>query len=212
MLGQLPVALRRQGARFCRQSNGSIVPCSPPATPPIGALMGAAVDYSHASNIRTALQASLDSAVLAGAQYGDSVALSVFNANLQPKGSTVATPTFNSNANGTYSGSATAVVPMNFVGALGVSSVNVSAKPTAVSLQRAPLCALALNPATSNAFQVTGTGVFTAKGCAVQANSTSKNAISSTGSASAKADEFCVVGSGSGRFSPRPTTGCTAVI
>ena len=211
MLGQLPVALTRQGARFCRQSDGSIVPVFALALLPICGLIGAAVDYSRASNIRTGLQGSLDSAVLAGAQYGDSVALAVFNANFQPKGSTVATPNFNSNANGSYSGSVTAVVPMTFVGAVGVSSVNVGAKATAISLQRAPLCALALNPVTSGAFQVTGTGVFTAKGCAVQVNSTSANAISSTGTASAKADEFCVAGKGSGRFSPSPTTGCPAV-
>src|SRR3954467_8388582 len=91
MFSRIRVAL----GKFCefkRNSEGSIVSTFALSLVPVVGLVGAAVDYSAASNARTSLQVALDAALIAGAKDGSAdwanTAMNTFNANLNAKGAT----------------------------------------------------------------------------------------------------------------------------
>src|SRR5919204_5175487 len=92
-----------------QQSEGSVTPMFALSLVPMIGLVGAAVEYSQANNIRTGLQGALDAAVLAAARDGtfnwQTVATNVFNANLPTKGGSIGTPVFTKTDDGTYKGS-----------------------------------------------------------------------------------------------------------
>src|SRR5713101_4428571 len=125
-------ALRKLFVRCAREGDASILPTFALALVPVMGMVGAAVDYSRAGSVRTGLQAALDAAILAGARDGTAnwinVALSNFNANMQSKGSSVSTPTFVHNEDGSYSGSVTASLSTAFMGILGTSSMPLTAQ------------------------------------------------------------------------------------
>jgi hypothetical protein len=50
--------------RICEDRAASVIPLLAIAIVPIMGAAGAAIDYSHAANVRTALQAALDSTAL----------------------------------------------------------------------------------------------------------------------------------------------------
>src|SRR5205823_6193227 len=131
MLGHILVALKTLCNRLRRDTRGSVLPTFVLTLIPMLAAVGAAIDYTRASHVRAALQATLDSAVLAGAKDATSnwaqVALNTFNGNVVSHGSTVATPTFTPN-NSLYTGSVTAAVPTDFGAILNMSSINVSVR------------------------------------------------------------------------------------
>jgi Flp pilus assembly protein TadG len=70
MTAPMRTMLQSLACRFLLQSQGSVAPLLALALVPIVGLVGAAVDYSRASDVRTKLQAAMDSAVLAGAHDG----------------------------------------------------------------------------------------------------------------------------------------------
>jgi hypothetical protein len=171
------VALKTLCRRFGRDSRGSVVTTFTLTLIPILGAVGAAVDYTRANNVKAALQASLDSAVLAGAKDATSnwaqVALNVFNGNVQSKGSTVATPTFTVN-NGKYTGSVTAAVPTEFIGILHISSMNVSVTSVSAAAS-APdgACILTLDhgkPFSHISMTFNGNPSINLSGCTLQSN------------------------------------------
>src|SRR5262245_66124852 len=92
--------------RFSQDGRGSIAMVFALALIPIMVAVGAAIDYSRANSVKAVLQATLDSALLAGAKDGSSswaqVAQNVFQANLSAKSSASLTPTFSLGNNGAY--------------------------------------------------------------------------------------------------------------
>jgi Flp pilus assembly protein TadG len=137
MFTKMHTALRHLASRFIRERDGSVLPTFVLALVPMIGMVGAAVDYSGASGVKTSLQATLDAAVLAGAKDGTSnwaqTALTVFNGTVAAKArSTVATPKFTLNGT-TYTGTVTASVPTNFVGIFGMKSINVSVLSAALA-------------------------------------------------------------------------------
>src|SRR5215831_503471 len=88
----------RSLASFWHCSEASLVPIFAVALVPIVALVGTAVDYSRANNIRSQMQNALDAAVLAGARDDTAswtqAAQNVFNATFQPTGISAASPSF----------------------------------------------------------------------------------------------------------------------
>ena len=70
MSERILIALKRLCARFLACSDGSCCRNIHVIVVPIVGLVGAAVDYSRANNIRSSLRAALDSALLAGARDG----------------------------------------------------------------------------------------------------------------------------------------------
>src|SRR5215212_11562130 len=84
--------------KFRRNEDGQVAVIFGLAILPLAAAVGAAVDYSHAGQVRTSLQKAMDSAVLAAAIDGtanwQTAAMNAFRGNLNAKDSAVGTPTF----------------------------------------------------------------------------------------------------------------------
>jgi Flp pilus assembly protein TadG len=128
-------------------------------------LVGAALDYSRANDVQSGLQGALDAAVLAGAANAsvnrDRVAFNYFSSNVVPRGSTVATPTFNLDNNGIYSGSVTAAVPTTVLAVFSIKSLHVSVQASAVTRPGVPPCFIALDPNSADAVQFADGNVTT---------------------------------------------------
>ena len=138
--------------------------------------VGAAVDYSRANSVKTVLQASLDSALLAGAKDGTSnwqtVASNVFNANVVSKGATMGTPSFTLQ-NAIYSGVATASVPTRFMGLLHIQTLPVSVKASVGGSLSAGACLIALDAGKSTTdvgMVFNGAPDVNMSGCAIRSN------------------------------------------
>src|SRR5207253_2473207 len=135
MFTRMCAALQKSGLGFRRDTEGSVVSTFALSLVLVVGLVGAAVDYSAASNARMSLQVSLDAALLAGAKDGTTswadTALNTFNANLNPKTATNVHPTFQLTSARAYTGTVTATVRSNFLGVLGVSGIDISATGTA---------------------------------------------------------------------------------
>jgi len=189
---------------------------------PITAGVGAAVDYSRANGVKSQLQAALDAAVLAGA--GDTTtnqnntAKNTFDGNFVPKISGVtSSPSFQANADGTYTGTATASVPTSLLGVVHVNALNVSVTSTAAVASKGsnPLCLIALNLTAQSAFDYSGSAAVNASNCTIQVNSNHAKAVTLSGSAKINSKENCFVGksstSGSAAISPAPDAVCKAM-
>ncbi len=131
MRDRILLPLNQWRAEFARCSEGSIVPAFAILAIPFMAMVGMGIDYSRASSVRSQLQASLDSAVLAGAkdasQNWTQIAQAEFDGNPARLTGGADAPSFTTDANGNYSGSVTASVPTMFMGVFAISSMPVSA-------------------------------------------------------------------------------------
>ncbi len=125
---------------FRSSERGNVTMIFALSTLPIIGFVGAAVDYSHANSVRTAMQAALDSTALmlskeAGTDTSSQLntnALNYFKAmfNRPEATNVVITPTYTT-ANGsqvTVTGSAN--VPTNFLGVMGYNSLHVGGTST----------------------------------------------------------------------------------
>jgi hypothetical protein len=155
---------------------------------PVVSGVGAAVDYSRANGVKTVLQASLDSSLLAGAKDGTSnwqtIASNVFGANVVSNGATIGTPSF-ALQNGIYSGVATASVPTRFLGLLHIQTLPVSVKASVGGSISAGACIVALDAgkSTSDVGMVFNGGPnVNMSGCAIRSN-TSMNCNGHSGGA-----------------------------
>ena len=123
--------------RFLRDHKASVAPMLALLTIPLFGFVGAAVDYSNASSIRTSMQSALDSTALMLSKTAgtlnqsqlQSSAVALFGANFnRPEAmNTQVTVAYGQQANGsavTVTGSAT--VPTRFMGALGFPTIAIS--------------------------------------------------------------------------------------
>jgi hypothetical protein len=210
--------------RFSRQSEGSTLMTFALALIPIMTGLGAALDFSRANDARASLQQALDAAVLAGAHddtasWAD-VAQSVFNGTFQAKSSSVGSPTFTLNSDGTFSGSSSGSVPTSVLGVMGVKQIPISANSVVMLAPTSPneqYCMLALNLTAQAAVDVTGNGQITIKApnCVMQVNSKASNATNLTGNATVNTTDNCVVGgakvTGNSSITPPPLSVCHTV-
>jgi Flp pilus assembly protein TadG len=217
-----PVTLRTVVARFRHRCEGSIVPLVAIALVPMVGLVGVAVDYSRANSIRSQMQTALDSAMLAGAKDDSSnwatTALNVFNATFNPQGSTATAPKFALNADGSFSGSVSSSVPMDFVRVIGSSSsMSVNARSTATVAPTSPgaqYCLVALNLTAQPSVQVSGNGSIsiTAPSCVMQVNSNASNSVDLSGNATVATTDNCIHGgvktNGNSTIAPPPDAVC----
>ena len=211
----------RLARRFLRQCRGSAVPTFAVALVPMVALVGAAVDYSRANNIRSQMQGSLDSAVLAGARDDTAswaqTAQNIFTALFQPNGSSGAAPSFVLNGDGSFTGNVSATVPTDFLGSFGISAINVKATATVMLAPTSPqseYCLLALNLTAAQSMKVAGNGdiTITAPSCVMQVNSNNGDAVELDDHAAVNTHDNCFVGgvqkSGNATLSPAPDAVC----
>lgn len=123
--------------RFLRDREASVAPLLALLTIPLFGFVGAAVDYSNASSVRTSMQASLDSAALMLSKTANTMtqsqlqdtATALFNANFnRPEAqNTQISVSYNLNPTGSaikVTGSAS--VPTKFMGAFGFAAINIS--------------------------------------------------------------------------------------
>src|SRR3954451_2817834 len=222
MSGRIRIAFKRLCARFLARCDGSVLPLFTLSLVPIVGLVGAAVDYSRANNIRSGLRGALDSALLAGARDGSTnwadVVANFFNSNLQLKGGTISSANFSLTADRAYAGAVSAVVPTNFLGLFGINSINVDVSATAtVAPVGGSYCVLALNPTAQQALQLTGNAsiTITAPNCVLQVNSSNIDAVDMTGNSLINSVKNCFVGGvrkyGNSSISPAPDAKCTSV-
>jgi Flp pilus assembly protein TadG len=222
MFTRIRVALRKFG-EFKRNSEGSIVSTFALSLVPVVGLVGAAVDYSAASNARTSLQVALDAALIAGAKDGSAdwanTAMNTFNANLNAKGATGVTPTFQLTSTRSYTGTVTATAPSHFLGVLGISGINIRATGEAAVPPSTGgyYCVMALNRTAQSALQLTGNASITinAPKCVVQVNSSSARAVDMNGNTRINSVENCFVGGvstvGNSTLSPQPDATCKTI-
>src|SRR5205823_3623774 len=148
MLARMDPALLERVGDFTRQCHGSVVTIFAIGFIPIMMLVGVAVDYSRANEVRSALQAAIDAAVLAGAKDGSTTwtdtALKMFNGNAAIKASSVSTPSFVKNADGSYSGTAAAAVATALLGIVNIPSITVKVAATAAGTLGDDSCILTL--------------------------------------------------------------------
>ena len=220
-MSQLIPALKQRCARLFHDTAGSVMPTIAVAVVPLFALMGAAVDYSAANKIQSKMQASLDAAILAGARDDSASwsakATNVFNATFQSPAGVTATPTFLMNADGSFTGNATAPFTTSFLGIVGVPTINVNAASTAMVAPTSPggqYCLLALNLTAQPSVMVSGNGsiTITAPNCVMQVNSNASPAVSLSGNASINSSDNCYVGTvqttGNSSVYPAPDATC----
>src|SRR5262245_11140571 len=112
--------------------------------------VGAAVDYSRANAAKSAVQAALDAALLAGAKDGGSatwktVATNVFNSNISAKDYTPGTPSFTTPEAMVYEGNATGQVQTAMLGIVGYHTLTVTATGRATAAEADNSCILTLD-------------------------------------------------------------------
>ncbi len=191
MLARTAAFLGNLSACFIRQTAGSIAINFAIAAVPIVAIIGTAVDYSGAYDVKARLQAALDAAVLAGAVNAKGtwkkVALDSFNGNYVAKGSSAPTPTFTLST-GMYTGDATASVATAFSGIIGIHSIQVSAHSAAEPAFKLghPACLWALNNDAAPGAIINGNAVINAPDCTFLVNSGNSEAVDLVGNASVR--------------------------
>lgn len=210
-------------SRFISDRRGQVAVIFGLSLIPLAGGVGAAVDYSRTSLIKSQLQAALDSAVLAGALDKISpgtTAANVFAANFIPKFSdaTYATPSFSVRGDGAFVGSVQASLPTAFLGLFGLNAVTFSstaaAGPSAVAANGNALCLFSLNSSAQSVVNEIGGASLYAPKCIVQVNSNSNKAVTLSGSAILSSGENCFVGgattSGNATIMPSPDAICQA--
>src|SRR3954452_18849345 len=111
--------LRTMFNEFCRAREGNLAVIFALAAVPVIGTVGAAVDFSKISEVRTQMQNALDAAVLAGVTQASanqvSTAGKVFDGDFSGKFGTTATRSFTQNVGGSLSGTASTSVSWSFM-------------------------------------------------------------------------------------------------
>jgi Flp pilus assembly protein TadG len=152
-LHQVGTSLRRKAAQFVLDRDGSIPLLFGLALVPMLAGVGAAVDYSRASDARTQLQNAVDSTVLAVAKRSpvltdaqiQSEAEIYFRSTLKGRHDLTALPLTVTRTNKKLSIAASGVLPTSFTKLFGVTRMNVATLAEANIAQRKVELALALD-------------------------------------------------------------------
>lgn len=197
-----------------RNERGNVAMIVAVALVPITGAAGVALDYSRASNDRTAIQTAADSAAIAGLRSiktdnASRVDRSKQVFNSQVKNVEVTKIDVDASANKVIV-TASANVPTTLMNVLGVKSVPVSVKAVAVKqYDGPPPCVFALAKS-GTGINISGSSEFTGVNCTLQANSSSDGAIDVDGSAKVKADGYCAVGTVTSKspLSPEPEPYC----
>ena len=104
-------------------------------------------------------------------------------------------------------------VGMFFARLLGFNNVDVGTQATAGQSGQ-PVCLLALDPTGQHAIRLDSNAQINLNGCSVQVNSTDDEAIETNSNSSVTADSICVAGGYDGApssYTPTPETGCPQI-
>jgi len=202
--------------KFCHAREGNLAVIFALAAIPVIGTIGAAVDFSKASDVRSQMQNALDAAVLAGVTQASanqvSTASAVFDGDFSKKFAGSSTPSFTQNANGSLSGTASTSVTMSFLPAFSLT-VNSTANPgrQATASPAASVCILLLNQ-TKQGLLVNSGVVLNAPTCDVHVASTNSTAAMFNSTLGVRT--ICIKGSSitkNGGVTPPTVTNCSTV-
>jgi len=140
--------------------------------------LAGAVDYSHASSVRSKMQEALDTAVIAGEKASASgtqsaaltTAAEVFSGNFAAV-STSATSTFTFNADGSLSGSASYTMPTFFGAIMAQPNIAMGVRSKAAG-SASSVCILLVDPSASQSLLANSGTNITASNCEIDVSST----------------------------------------
>jgi Flp pilus assembly protein TadG len=210
--------LRNLFNAFCRAPEGNLAVIFALAALPVIGAIGAAVDFSKASDVRSQMQNSLDAAVLAGVTQVSanqvSAAGQVFDGDFSGKYGTSATRSFTQNADGSLTGTASTSVSMSFLSVLKVPPLGLTVNSTATPGTQAssPVCILLVNALDSQALLVNSGAVLNAPSCEVHVASTQNPAAMFNATLNVK--RICIKGANitkNGGVTPPAITGCATI-
>lgn len=217
--------LRNLFNEFCRAREGNLGVIFVFAAIPVIGAIGAAVDFSKISEVRTQMQNALDAAVLAGVTQASadqvSTAGKVFDGDFSGKFGTTATRSFTQNTGGSLSGTATTSVSWSFMSVLPsvvpVPPFSLTVNSTAVPGQQATVspaasvCILLLNQ-TKQGLLVNSGVVLNAPTCDVHVASTNSTAAMFNSTLGVRT--ICIRGSSitrNGGVTPPAVTNCSTI-
>lgn len=208
------VKLRNLLAGFAQNSEGNITIIFTLALIPLMAAVGAAVDFSRGSSVKTAMQAALDAAALnvvkntgrLSSSTLTSTASSVFMSNFnRPEAANVQVAAVFDSTNAVLTLTGSATLPTQFMGVMGVRTMNIGAVSKARSTNNSNACVIALDTRASQSFYNDGSGDVVVPNCGIWVNSTANQALAQKGVGSIQAKSISVVGSYGGKnYSPTP--------
>ena len=216
-LSRLRSRLQNLGAKLRGDTAGNVAVIFAIAIIPLVGAVGAAVDYSKAGDVKSALQGSLDSAVLGGvtqtAAKQVASATAMFTANYQNRFATDVVPSFTTATN-SLSGTVSSKVPTSFLGVFGISAISVSVTATAVTTAGAgaDVCILLVNQLKSQALLVNSGAVITAPTCEIHVQTAQNPAAMFNATLGVK--RICVKGSTvvkNGGAAPPVETSCDTI-
>lgn len=186
------------------------------------AATGAAVDYSSAYSVRTALQDALDAATLAAVIVGsDDYFHPAADSERQSEGRTVFAANYDLRFDASASfvvvddvvrGAAETVMPTSFLGIIGINSLTIRVEAAAIRTVGPPICMLSLSMDAVYGVDIQGTTSLHAVNCAVHSNSNSASALNADGGGTGIALGFCSRGGYEGdNWSPEPRARCRVV-
>ena len=182
---------------------------------PLMVFIGAALDYSRASSVKTALQTGLDATVLRlgregpGADLATPRVTNLFEANFNRAEITASKLGAQYNAgDSTLSLDGSIDLPTMFMGIVGIKDMTVSAVSRVRIMNETGACVIALDGAAKESFKVQGAGTVSVPNCGIYVNSSDGSALSQIGGGWIKAKAISVVGGTSkgGNYSPKPKT------
>lgn len=169
---------------------------------PLIAAAGIALDFIRAEADRATLQSAVDAAVLAGVWkapgierdiYAAAFAEAEFTGLLASENINVA---FQTNADGSYTGTARAEMPAALLPAIGISSIPVVATATAVPMaRRNNVCILLMDPAAPQSLLVNGGAAVSSPECEIHVHSRANPAAIVNGGTVLDVKRICVAGS-----------------
>lgn len=184
---------------------------------PVVGMAGAALDYSRATTSRTDLQSAADRAALAAIRAEVATDAERIAAAKAVFGS--ATPIGSATAEASGDARritvlADATIGTTVIGVLGVDTVGLAARATAVKVfEGEPPCILALNRSVSGALTITGSAEFVGRACTVYSNSASSTGMVLESSTPPIAAGYCSAGGVSTNhlLQPRPRRFCEVI-
>jgi Flp pilus assembly protein TadG len=197
LLGLLPPRLHR----LLKNEAGGVVPLLALAALPLLLSVGAAVDYSRASDAKASMQAALDSTVLTimrSVEEGTTPpnAGTVFNAvfSRADVGNVTVTSSTSTGTATTVSLTAQGTLPTAFMKVFGTSQLTIGAKSAAVTQRQVDGCVMALSKTAGPAISLGGSTNIALDNCALYSNSSSASSVTVSGSASLSAQMIGAVG------------------
>ena len=203
-------------SHFRDNAEANVAPIFAIAIIPVLGLTGAAVDYSRANSIKTAMQAAADTTALnlvrdaLSLPSGDvsATATPVFKASFSRPDATQLQVSAQSTSSGVVTVTATAQMATDFMGVLGITNMAIGSRAVAMETPGdGKGCVLALNRTASGSITAQGSTAVNLVGCSMYDNSRSSTALTVGGSAQVSALSVGVVGGMSGNASITTTAG-----